>query len=114
MNHLPEDTLLTQHAPENNYPENQGIGSAFAEYYEQKSSMDTPTPLEQSDPVLAEHFRQIANREHPAVRSVECHNRAIRLTLHSGRVILKSLPKIGRNDACSCGSGKKFKKCCGK
>jgi len=22
-------------------------------------------------------------------------------------------PKIGRNDACSCGSGKKFKKCCG-
>ncbi len=23
-------------------------------------------------------------------------------------------PKIGRNDPCSCGSGKKFKKCCGK
>ena len=22
-------------------------------------------------------------------------------------------PKIGRNDDCSCGSGKKFKKCCG-
>ncbi len=22
-------------------------------------------------------------------------------------------PKIGRNDPCSCGSGKKFKKCCG-
>ena len=22
--------------------------------------------------------------------------------------------KIGRNDACSCGSGKKYKKCCGK
>ena len=22
-------------------------------------------------------------------------------------------PKIGRNDACACGSGKKFKKCCG-
>ena len=22
--------------------------------------------------------------------------------------------KIGRNDLCSCGSGKKFKKCCGK
>jgi len=25
-----------------------------------------------------------------------------------------SAPKIGRNDPCSCGSGKKFKKCCGK
>ncbi|MDP6142414.1 MAG: SEC-C metal-binding domain-containing protein, partial [Dehalococcoidales bacterium] len=22
--------------------------------------------------------------------------------------------KVGRNDPCSCGSGKKFKKCCGK
>jgi hypothetical protein len=24
-----------------------------------------------------------------------------------------SVPKIGRNDPCSCGSGKKYKKCCG-
>lgn len=23
-------------------------------------------------------------------------------------------PKIGRNDPCICGNGKKFKKCCGK
>ncbi len=23
-------------------------------------------------------------------------------------------PKVGRNDPCSCGSGKKYKKCCGK
>jgi preprotein translocase subunit SecA len=23
-----------------------------------------------------------------------------------------SVPKIGRNDSCPCGSGKKFKKCC--
>ena len=22
--------------------------------------------------------------------------------------------KVGRNDACTCGSGKKYKKCCGK
>lgn len=26
---------------------------------------------------------------------------------------LRSAPKIGRNDPCPCGSGKKFKKCCG-
>jgi SEC-C motif-containing protein len=25
----------------------------------------------------------------------------------------RETPKIGRNDPCSCGSGKKFKKCCG-
>jgi SEC-C motif-containing protein len=27
--------------------------------------------------------------------------------------IQRTSPKIGRNDPCSCGSGKKFKKCCG-
>ncbi len=27
---------------------------------------------------------------------------------------VRSEPKIGRNDPCPCGSGKKFKKCCGK
>lgn len=25
----------------------------------------------------------------------------------------RELPKVGRNDPCPCGSGKKFKKCCG-
>lgn len=28
--------------------------------------------------------------------------------------IKRDLPKVGRNDSCPCGSGKKFKKCCGK
>jgi len=27
--------------------------------------------------------------------------------------IVNTLPKVGRNDPCPCGSGKKFKKCCG-
>ena len=27
--------------------------------------------------------------------------------------IVREAPKIGRNDPCSCGSGKKYKKCCG-
>jgi uncharacterized protein YecA (UPF0149 family) len=26
----------------------------------------------------------------------------------------RSMPKIGRNEPCPCGSGKKFKQCCGK
>ena len=26
----------------------------------------------------------------------------------------RSEPKVGRNDPCPCGSGKKYKKCCGK
>jgi hypothetical protein len=28
--------------------------------------------------------------------------------------IVRETPKIGRNDPCPCGSGKKYKKCCGK
>jgi len=28
--------------------------------------------------------------------------------------VVNAAPKVGRNDPCSCGSGKKFKKCCGK
>jgi SEC-C motif-containing protein len=29
------------------------------------------------------------------------------------RPVVRQMPKAGRNDPCSCGSGKKFKKCCG-
>jgi len=28
--------------------------------------------------------------------------------------VRRTTPKLGRNDPCSCGSGKKFKKCCGR
>ena len=30
------------------------------------------------------------------------------------RTVVRSTPKVGRNDPCPCGSGKKFKKCCGR
>ena len=30
-----------------------------------------------------------------------------------GKPIVRESPKIGRNDPCPCGSGKKYKKCCG-
>jgi hypothetical protein len=30
------------------------------------------------------------------------------------RTIVRETPKIGRNDSCTCGSGKKYKKCCGR
>ena len=31
----------------------------------------------------------------------------------SPRTVVRSMPKIGRNDPCPCGSGKKYKFCCG-
>ena len=30
-----------------------------------------------------------------------------------GRTVRREAPKVGRNDPCPCGSGKKYKKCCG-
>ena len=30
-----------------------------------------------------------------------------------GKTIRRETPKLGRNDPCSCGSDKKYKKCCG-
>ena len=33
---------------------------------------------------------------------------------HKQQTLVRSQPKVGRNDPCPCGSGKKYKKCCGK
>jgi uncharacterized protein YecA (UPF0149 family) len=30
-----------------------------------------------------------------------------------GTTVRRIAPKVGRNDPCPCGSGKKFKQCCG-
>ena len=30
------------------------------------------------------------------------------------RTVVNKEPKVGRNDDCPCGSGKKYKNCCGK
>lgn len=34
--------------------------------------------------------------------------------IHSEGTFVRETPKVGRNDPCPCGSGKKFKKCCGR
>jgi uncharacterized protein len=54
-----------------------------------------------------------------AVTSIFRHFEAHRLSqtrahIDSAATFRRSLPKIGRNDPCPCGSGKKFKQCCGK
>jgi hypothetical protein len=36
------------------------------------------------------------------------------LSLGTAKPIRQPRPKVGRNDPCPCGSGKKFKKCCGR
>jgi uncharacterized protein YchJ len=74
--------------------------------------IDAPPPLEQTDPVLAEHFRLIANGEHPAVKTVAVEGRNILIRKKDGTWLRRRMTEPGRNDPCSCGSGKKYKKCC--
>ncbi|MBX3437816.1 MAG: SEC-C domain-containing protein [Planctomycetaceae bacterium] len=33
---------------------------------------------------------------------------------HSSTTIVREQPRVSRNDPCPCGSGKKYKKCCGR
>ena len=37
-----------------------------------------------------------------------------RVQAGTGGIVQRRVPKVGRNDPCPCGSGKKYKKCCGK
>lgn len=62
----------------------------------------------------ADEFRQ-------AVMAMDCPSESLRLSLLNEIAAAKEAPagrikteKIGRNDPCPCGSGKKYKKCCGK
>ncbi|MFM9925532.1 UPF0149 family protein [Variovorax sp. H27-G14] len=48
-----------------------------------------------------------------AVLEMHAHWLPIRLAVHQREVAKSMQPKVGRNEACPCGSGKKFKKCCG-
>jgi uncharacterized protein len=48
-----------------------------------------------------------------AVLGMHAHWLPLRLAVHERKVPRAMQPKVGRNEACPCGSGKKFKKCCG-
>lgn len=71
---------------------------------------------------LAEHQQTVREIE-PAVRKLHAYwlsqrtpNSFTGANLNMGNraapTVVRSSPKVGRNDPCPCGSGKKFKKCC--
>lgn len=59
---------------------------------------------------------KLVAREHPRLASVFDQRRAaaIATTKPNERLKIMEVRRIGRNDPCPCGSGVKFKKCCGK
>ncbi len=52
-------------------------------------------------------------RDRLARRSAVMHSLAGKIVAAPKRGVERTSPKVGRNDPCPCGSGKKFKKCCG-
>jgi tetratricopeptide (TPR) repeat protein len=58
----------------------------------------------------AEELRQSERRAQQNARE----ERARAMGLPASSTIRRAKPKTGRNDPCTCGSGKKFKKCCGR
>ena len=51
------------------------------------------------------------------VESQEINNPKIKVESQQGKstqTIVRESKKIGRNEPCHCGSGKKYKQCCGK
>ena len=61
-------------------------------------------PKELSHPEVAGF--QVSSREENAPESAARENQA-------AKPVQSNQPKVGRNDPCPCGSGKKYKKCCG-
>ena len=54
---------------------------------------------------------QITNAALAAIHSVDG---GAKIGTEVDRIVKNDGPKVGRNDPCPCGSGKKYKNCCGK
>ena len=53
-------------------------------------------------------FNGDAARRQAASGAMQAH------TQSSNATVRRTMPKVGRNDPCPCGSGKKYKQCCGR
>jgi len=64
------------------------------------------------DNCTKEEFINLQNAITPNVRQIHAHWLARRADYAPPTTVARGEPKVGRNDPCLCGSGKKFKKCC--
>jgi SEC-C motif len=85
--------------------ERRGAFDRLAEMLERKSKWCFFRTDELSPQVLTEDFVQLFNKLHSELGVSD------RPLLHTS--FRQSSAKVGRNDTCPCGSGKKYKKCCG-
>ena len=71
-------------------------------------------------------FANVGEKTDRIVKAIAALNNTLRMDIHAGHTpdevgfdfletpVRREAPKVGRNDPCPCGSGKKYKKCCGR
>ena len=108
MDDLRDGVGLASYAQRNPLTEYRIAGSAMFDEMIEKIREDTVRMVLFARPAQEMKRRQIAAERLAALRNVggKGEKRA--------PVVKKASDKIGRNDPCPCGSGKKYKKCCGK
>jgi uncharacterized protein len=69
------------------------------------------------EPVSAERREQLIAHSAAGLRGIyrhfQTHRSLEKQSPSNSSTFRRAMPKIGRNDPCPCGSGKKFKQCCG-
>ncbi len=68
--------------------------------------------LRKQEEVKREEAAKITGAALQTLRSLDNDQKQVKSTIN--RTVVNQGPQIGRNDPCSCGSGKKYKNCCGK
>jgi uncharacterized protein len=70
------------------------------------------------EPIDAERREELIVRIAAGVTAIyryfEPRRRMLARLSSQGATYRRTVPKLGRNDPCPCGSGKKYKQCCGK
>ena len=72
-----------------------------------------PVPEQDVSQVETRHSELSAYEAGPAPRRPAIQGATNAPEAAKARPIEREAPKVGRNDPCPCGSGKKYKKCCG-
>ena len=113
MDHLKEGIGLRGYGQKNPLQEYQKEGFEMFEEMVHKIQEDVAQKL----------FTIEMAREAAAMEEIQLQRRPQRMVLSHGdgggeparaAPVKREAGKVGRNDACSCGSGKKYKRCCGK
>lgn len=111
------DHVADTHAPEVREDFNRAEAERVAQQYEWRG-LEIRRATETGDTAVVEFVvRFCLEQQETAALSVSCFRRDdgqwFYVRTESSQIVPQRVTKIGRNDLCLCGSGKKAKKCCG-